>query len=405
MSHGPTIGVESSLFGAEMTGVGNYCFHLLKAIMTAQPYVKFVGFSSRWETLDLQHMNDLEALRGKLASDEVSSFAPFNIGTVVENYIRNSVSGLSVARRAYRLFLKRRFQNVPPEHALRLFHAFKYIPMWELDVPVLPVVYDLSFIRYPETHPKDRLQSLELLPDVIGRSPIIQTISQFTKKEIVETFGCSPEKIIVAPPAASHVFRPLGQQRTEEALSQFGLSYQRYFLAVGTLEPRKNLRTLIAAYSRLSQSNQSQFPLVIVGHKGWGNLVLPSQTDRLVRDGRVRFFDSISDFQLRSLYEGALALLFSSLYEGFGMPVVEAFACGTEVVHSSNSAMDEITAGLAHRAIAEDVDGWTDIMRKLINDPSAGSLGRRKRTDRAGTFSWESSAEIVAESYRYWGML
>ena len=404
MSQGTRVGIDSNLFCAQMTGVGNYCFHLLKAIMTEQPSVKFAGFSSRWEPLDLEHMNDVEALQGKQGADQTSSFDPFNnIGTV-GNSIRNSVSGLSVVRRAYRLFLQRRFQNVPPEHALRLFHAFKYIPMWELDVPVLPVVYDLSFIRYPETHPKDRLQRLELLTDVIGRSPIIQTISQFTKQEIVETYGCSPEKIIVAPPAASEIFHPFGQQRTQESVSQFGLSYLRYFLAVGTLEPRKNLRTLIAAYSRLSQSNRSQFPLVIVGHRGWGNLDLPSQTDRLVRDGQVRFFDSISDVQLRSLYEGALALLFPSLYEGFGMPVVEAFACGTEVVHSSNSAMDEISAGMAHRVIATDIDGWTDVMKKLIIDPSAGSLGREKRVDRAQTFSWKSSAEIVVETYRHWGI-
>jgi alpha-1,3-rhamnosyl/mannosyltransferase len=86
------------------------------------------------------------------------------------------------------------------------------------------------------------------------------------------------------------------------------------------------------------------------------------------------------------------------------MPVVEAFACGTEVVHSSNSAMDEISAGMAHRVIATDIDGWTDVMKKLIIDPSAGSLGREKRVDRAQTFSWKSSAEIVVETYRHWGI-
>ena len=400
---GANVGIDSSLFSAEMTGVGNYCFHLLKAIMNAQPGIEFVGFSNAWRPVTLQYLNEFEVAQGKHGLKGERSADLIKVERV-GNYIRKYVSGFSVARGAYRQVLKRRFQSIPPEHALRLFHAFKYIPMWDLDVPVLPVVYDLSFIRYPDTHPKDRLQSLESLPDVIGSSPIIQTISQFTKKEIVETFGCSAEKIIVAPPAASHMFRPLGQQRTDESLSQFGLSYQRYFLAVGTLEPRKNLRTLIAAYSRLSQSNQSQFPLVIVGHKGWGNLDLPSETDRLVRDGHVRFLDSISNLHLRSLYEGALALLFPSLYEGFGMPVVEAFACGTEVVHSSNSAMDEITGVLAHRVIAEDVDGWTDVMRKLIADPSAVSLGQKERVDRSRAFSWKSSAEIVVEAYRYLGI-
>jgi glycosyltransferase involved in cell wall biosynthesis len=390
------VGVDANLFGTSMTGVGNYCFHLLKAMMNAQPRMEFIGFSNTWQPLTLQYLNEFELAYGKGGFEEEQSSGPVDVGRVV-NHFRKYVGRGSVARRTYRHVLKRRFQNVPS--TLRLFHCFRYLPMWELALPILPVVYDLSFIRYPDTHPKERLQELESLPDVIARSPIIQTISQFTKAEIVEAFGCSPEKIIVAPPAASHMFHPLGQQRTEKALSELRLSYRQYFLAVGTLEPRKNLRTLIAAYSRLSQSSQDRYPLIIVGHKGWGNLDLPSETERLVRNGVVRFFDSISDFRLRSMYEGALALLYPSLYEGFGMPVVEAFACGTDVAHSSNSAMDEVTEGLAHRVGAEDVDGWTDVMRQLIADPSAVLFRQNERINRARTFSWKSSAEIVLEAY------
>src|SRR5258708_35385967 len=121
---------------------------------------------------------------------------------------------------------------------------------------------------------------------------------------------------MVAPPAAAGIFRPLGAEATSADLIPLKLSYKNFLLAVGTLEPRKNLRTLISAYSELPPATRSRFPLVIVGNPGWGKLNLPPNTNRLITDGSVRFLGSVSDTRLRTRYEGAVGRLFPSLYAG-----------------------------------------------------------------------------------------
>jgi alpha-1,3-rhamnosyl/mannosyltransferase len=141
-------------------------------------------------------------------------------------------------------------------------------------------------------------------------------------------------------------------------------------------------------------------PLAIAGGAGWGDVNLPKQTSELVRDGSLRFLGMVPDARLRDLYEGALALLFPSIYEGFGMPVVEAMSCGTLAIHSAGTAMDEITADLGIRLLATDVDGWTNAMRRAIDDaPQSMPAERQQRLARARTFDWATSAARVKTAY------
>ena len=271
---------------------------------------------------------------------------------------------MDVVRSGYRHLRTARFAASRPPSELDLFHAFKYLPVAELAVPTLPVVYDLSFVRYPEAHPHQRLRDLEALPAVIERSSLVHTISEFSKSEIVSVFGTSPDKIFIAPPAASSIFQPLGDGATRIEIAKFDLSLHGYLLTVGTLEPRKNLKTLISAYAQLTSAERTRAPLVVVGNAGWGDLDLPRETESLKSDGTLRFLGAVSDVQLRSLYEGAIALVFPSIYEGFGMPAVEALACGTQVAHSLNTSMEAITDGVATlRAPATDVMAWRRIYR------------------------------------------
>lgn len=390
------VGLETDFLKGAKTGVGNYCIHLLEALMESDTSIQYQAFSSlRWRPLargDLKRMKDP-------AHHATAEQIGGSKSARLRRDIRSRLARNELARVAYRRLIAARFRHSGAGKSLDLFHAFRFVPPTRIDIPILPVVYDLSFVRYPEAHPRQRVRELSRLGEVIQRAPFVQTISQFSKREIVEVYGCPPDRIVVAPPAASEIFRPLGDDVTQRELHPLGLSPQRYFLTVGTLEPRKNLKTLIAAYSRLSSTTRTSFPLVVVGNKGWGNLGLPASTDQLVQEGSLRFIGGVHDSQLRSLYEGALALLYPSIYEGFGMPAVEALACGTQVVHSRGTSMDEITDENSLRVEALDVDGWTAAIENLANERGAAISGRSERHARSQSFSWKQSADAVLQIY------
>lgn len=386
------IGLETDFLNGALTGVGNYCIHLVEAMMERDATFQFQAFSSLvWRPLargDLRKMKEAPQ-----QSENISQSAK------ISRDIRSVLARNEMARVAYRRVIAARFRRSSAAKSLDLFHAFRFVPPADIDTPVLPVVYDLSFARYPNAHPKQRIRELSRLGDVIEKAAFVQTISRFSKREIAAVYDCSPGKIVVAPPAASEIYRPLGDDVTRLDLLPFGLAARQYLLAVGTLEPRKNLKTLIAAYSQLSPNARNSFPLAIVGNKGWGNLDLPRAAGQMIQEGSLRFLGSVPDAQLRSLYEGAIALMFPSVYEGFGMPAVEALACGTQVAHSSGTSMDEITDENSLRVTAMDVDAWTIVMQRLLDDRAAATTGRAARRARSQIFSWAQSAETILRVY------
>ena len=394
------IGLDLDFLSGPRTGVANYTARLIEAALRLEPelcYIAFTGF--RWDALTSASLLDIvdppesvEASRRAAETRRAGGLA----GRAVRLIARDSS-----ARAIYRKTRGLLFAALAPTSRLALFHAFNFRPPRDPGVPVLPVIHDLSTFRHPDLHPPDRVQWLDPVANTIARAPMVQTVSQFSKRDIVDLFGYPADRIFVAPPAAASLFMAVGEESTSRILAPLGLSYGQFFLTVGSLEPRKNVRTLISAFARLAPPDRARCPLVAVGGKGWGELNLPPETEALRREGSLRFLDGISNAQLRSLYEGARLLLMASLYEGFGMPVVEALACGTPVAFSAGTAMEEIAAGLGRTAEAMEVEGWTDILRDALADHAHSDPALREaRIARARTFSWQRSAESVLEAYR-----
>jgi len=390
------IGIDTVFLTGQMTGVGNASFELLNALIENHPDLEFLQFGRfRWSPFNAADLRRIERQTDKREEDTRPS-----VRQALRARVQREAAQLKTARAIYGAARRKTFSTTIASQSLDLFHALNFIPPADPGIVTLPVIHDLSFVRYPETHPQDRLRWLERLPGVLDKAPIVQTVSEFSRNEIASVYGYPKDRIFVAPNAAASIFRPRGAVITQRDLEPLRLAAGRYLLAVGTLEPRKNLSTLIAAYTQLSATERARAPLAIAGAAGWGDINLPRQTAGLVQDGSLRFLGRVTDAQLRSLYEGAIALLFPSVYEGFGMPVVEAMSCGTLAIHSGQTAMDEITANPAVAIAATDVLSWTEAMRDAIESPrTATQAVRQERIARAATFDWRTSAARVRKAY------
>lgn len=396
------VGFESSILNRSMTGVANYTFNIVRGALELQSDLGFAGFSGfDWRRFDLAAAQEIARSQNKQSDTRQPNAISF---AGVRNRALDIAAGLPGSRSVaavYREMRRVRFASSVGRHSLDLFHAFNFRPLSDPGLPTLPVIYDLSTFRHPQFHPPDRVKWLEPLREFVERAPLIHTISDFSRREIAEVFGYPAAQIFVAPPAASSLFAPLGEDRTQRALNALDLKFGEFFLVVGTLEPRKNVRSAILAYAQLRQAERGRYPLVVAGGRGWGDLDLPVQTENLVRDGSVRFLQGIADPQLRDLYEGARLLLAPSLYEGFGMPVVEALACGAPVAHSAETSMDEISGDVGKRVASLDVDGWTSVLKDAIEGNDHADLVRREaRIARARQFDWRRSAKLVIGAYQ-----
>jgi glycosyltransferase involved in cell wall biosynthesis len=172
-------------------------------------------------------------------------------------------------------------------------------------------------------------------------------------------------------------------------------------MSVSTIEPRKNLKTLILAYADLPTIIKASMPLLIVGARGWGEMDLPKSLAGLEAEGSVRFAGYVSDRELRDLYAGARAMFYPSLYEGFGMPITEALACGTPVVTSQSSSMPDAGGSVSRYVAPLDIDGWRqEFKRTLASEDHLDVGARQDRLAHAQSFSWDEAADTVEAMYR-----
>jgi len=241
-------------------------------------------------------------------------------------------------------------------------------------VPLVVTVHDLAAVRFPELFTAwTRLYARTLLGTVLRAATRVLAVSEFTKRDVVELAGVPAERVDVAYNAAdTSVFTPEGPAAEGE-----------YVLAVGTLEPRKNLPRLIDATARLG------LELRVAGARGWGGVEIGG--------AHVRWLGRPADEELAALLRGALCLAYPSLWEGFGIPVLEAMLCGTPVVTSRGSAMEEVAGGAAELVEPEDVESIAaGIERALARRDELRAAGLQ----RARRFGWAATADAAVACYR-----
>ncbi|SMC09482.1 glycosyltransferase family 4 protein [Nitratiruptor tergarcus] len=265
------------------------------------------------------------------------------------------------------------------------------------DIPTITFIHDLSHIRYKEYHPKERMEYFEkYLPKSIEKSTKIVTISEFTKQELINLNLCDEEKIEVIYNGIDPKFRPTTQSEFVSVAQKHNLQYQNYFLFVGTLEPRKNLRNLLAAYLQYLKTTNHPTPLVLAGGIGWRSEHFDDLLQKASNSGYVKRLGYVSEEELIALYGGAKAFIFPSFYEGFGLPPLEAMACGTPVIASNSSSIPEVIGDAGLLIDPHDTKQIRQALHQMDEDTVLRKELAVKGLIRAKQFSWESAAQKLS---------
>jgi glycosyltransferase involved in cell wall biosynthesis len=268
-------------------------------------------------------------------------------------------------------------------------------------VPTVVTIHDMSLTMFPKYHPPRRVLLNRPLVDVAARrADAIITVSESAKRDIVRLYGSQEERIHVVHEAAAPSFQPVVDPVVLDRVRQRYDLAERFILYVGTIEPRKNLPKLIEGFASRRKSGQLPHQLVCAGPYGWLSRDIEDLIDRLQIEDAIRFTGYIPFDDLAALYSLAEMFVFPSLYEGFGLPVVEAMACGTPVVTGHVAALAEIGGGAVEQVARLDADTLGEAMVRLAGDrqrrEQLSVLGR----ERAQLFSWERAARETLKVYR-----
>ncbi len=262
-------------------------------------------------------------------------------------------------------------------------------------------VHDLSFIRVPEcADPNLRAYLNKAVPRSVHRADLVLADSQNTKDDLVELLGVNPQRIEVIYPGVEERFRPIEDQALLENVRRRYNLPTRFILGLGTLEPRKNFPRFIEAFASLQVSKFASLHLVIAGRPGWLYEGIFAAVERLGLEGKVAFPGFIADEDLPALYNLAELFVFPSLYEGFGLPVLEAMACGTPVVCSNTSSLPEIVGDAALTFDPLDVTEIAAKIEEVLHNEALREEMREKGLQQAAKFSWERTAQETLEVYR-----
>ena len=299
-----------------------------------------------------------------------------------------------------RFLQNRNFRRKAPAGRFDVYHEPNFLP-FNFKGPLVTTVHDLSWIRFPEAHPVERVEAMtRYFEPGLRRATLILTDSVFVKNEIVEVFGVDPARIIPIPLGVNPLFRPLQAEATAGVMDRLGLRHGSYLLAVGTLEPRKNLVTALRAYAALPAQHQDAFPLVLAGIKGWRTEALDQALEPLASSGRVRLTGYLDREDLARVIAGAAALVYPSIYEGFGLPPLEAMACGVPTIVSNAASLPEVVGDTGIVVSPHDTEALREAMLRMIESPQLRQELGAQALRRAGLFSWDACLAQTLAAYR-----
>ena len=308
---------------------------------------------------------------------------------------------------------RRRSLWTPPHHRLEqallplelttvdldVLHSPDFIPPFRRDCRSVITVHDLNFLLFPDFLTPESASYYAQIDQAVRSCDHIIAVSESTKRDLIRLTGAVESKITVVYEAAHPIFRPLQDGENAELQARLGIP-QDFILFVSTIEPRKNVPTLLKAYRKLLDEYRPDIHLVLAGEKGWLSDAVTTLVRELRLEPYVHFLGKVMPDDLLGLYNAAQMLVHPAFYEGFGLPPLEAMACGTPVVVSNTSALPEIVGDAALLVEPTDTDCLTVSMWRLLSDAELRQQLIDKGLKRARLFSWRKAAEETLAIYQ-----
>lgn len=376
---------------APLTGIGRYTVEVATRLLAIPEVDELLGF-------DFGRFHSIPERLERLAE--------------VAEHTGNSGSGLSLIARArqaasrspiatdmYRHLVMPISARSLKRYGDSLFHS----PNFHLPShpgPSVVTIHDLSHQLYPEYHPRARVRWMnKLVPDSLAASTRILCVSHSTRRDLEELMNVDAGKITVTYPGVGQEFKPLPTESIAATLGTYGLRANQYLLCVATLEPRKNLNMLIDCYLRLPNSIREAYPLVLIGGLGWDYESFLVKLPGLAAQGVV-WLGFMPQEQLPALYNGALCFVYPSIYEGFGLPVLEAQACGTPVITSNRSSLPEVASSEALLVNTLNSDELLLALERALDDQTWRRTCSAKGLAKAAGFTWSRCARETVAVYK-----
>jgi len=358
----PKVLIDGVALLSPLTGIGRYTYEVAHRLKddTNSEYNYFYGYFSK----------------NLLGGDESSNLKK----------VKSIIKELSLVKRVFRKILKLSSRLFTPQYDL--YWQPNFIPNEGIKAEkIVTSVHDFSFILYREFHPKERIEHFDNhFFQNLERSNMIITGSNYSKEEILERTEFKKEQVKVIYHGIDHnLFKIYQEPKVDFELPR------KYILSVGSIEPRKNLIGLLKAYALLEDKLKAEYKLVLVGFKGWEN----REIMKIIKENEKSIFylGFITDEELAKVYNLASLFVFPSFYEGFGLPPLEAMACGTPVISSNSSSLPEVGGDAV---VYCDPNNSSDIKEKIsivLNDKNLQKEMIDKGLQQAKKFSWEKSAK------------
>lgn len=365
------IGIDATSIPAKRVGAGNYIYNLVNALAEIDDknqYFIFINFSLKddWKI-------------------EKNNFDFVN---------------LSFPSRSLRLLWE---QSGLPLLARKLELDILHSPHYTMPIlkPCKSVVTfcDMTFELFPELHEfSKRLIFPLMMRWSANHAEQLIAISESTRQDVIRILGVKPDRIIAIPLAASSDYGVIGAERVKEVCDRYKLTSGKYIYYVGALEPRKNVPLLIEAYAKLAD-RFPDIPLAIAGKKGWMYDEIFAKVKNYNLEERVRFLGYVPEQDLIGLYNGTRVFVYPSLYEGFGLPVLEAMQCGAPVITTNVSSMPEVAGDVALLVAPDDVEGLSQALQRVLSDDRLAQDLSRLGLTRSANFSWKNCAQETLQVY------